>query len=469
MPDWTGSFHRPHMTTEKFMKMKADYIAKNGYTITVPGLSDIIKIPIEKPMTENEVKAWKRRDYKSFSPERYEEIKRMKQKRRDKFLAMLASPTPHIVNNVGSIMTSIDDAQDCLATLAWIGMLAIKTAPRIMGKFIAGPVGWMVAASEMLNTLQRFGLNKIPALETQTAMWKGQHASTTSRKARVKTTAKTMKWAPSKYRLIEAAQVTRDIFGYGLCLGPLVGFAIQSVTGPYRRITGAKVNVKVPWPDLHHWGKIARRYKHSVPAYIASGLQTDDEEVMLITIANYLSQQELLVSTQNWNALDNVENIDEIEKLAPVPQNPLTLEVIEEEGIPLKDLIGWPHSSKPWAMMTDIMNELEQPCNQFQDDFIELHKNDWWSYAFGALNNEATCYTFTTAEGEGQVEYSYTASAVVIQVLTNVHLYPDPATPPEKMQAFADKIDIWEAMEIKPDIRLIMDFCKSAGIALLPF
>jgi len=469
MPEWTASFRRPKMTTEKFMAMKAKYVAKHGYTITVPGLSDIIVINFDKPMTEKEVKAWKRRDYKDFSPERYEDIKRMKQKRKDKFLAMLASPTPHIVNNAGSIMTSIDNAQDCLSTLAWIGMLAIKTAPRILGPLLAPGIGWTMAAADMLNTLQRCGIKKIPALSSQTAMWKTEHASTVSRKTRVKSMAKTMKWAPSKYRIIEGAQVTKDVFGFGLCLGPLVGFAIQSVTGPYRRITGEKVNVKVPWPDLGHWSKVAHRFMYGAPTYMGSGLQTDPEEVMLMTMADYLSRQELFVSTQNWNALDNVENVDEIEQMAPIPWHPLTLEVIEEEGIPLKDLIGWPHNSKHSALLTDIMNELEQPCNGFQNDFMELHKDDWWGYAFGALNNDATCYTFATAEGEDQVEYSYTATAVVGQVLTNFKLYPDPATAPEKMQAFADKIDIWEAMEIKPDIRLIMDFCKDTGIGLLPF
>lgn len=469
MPDWTAPFRRPRVTTESFKKLKADYVAKHGYTMTVPGLSDIIVLNLEEPMTAAETDAWKRRDWKYFSPVRYEGIRLMKKKRKDKFLAMLASPSPHVVNNAGSLMTSIDNAQDALATLTYIGMLAIKTAPRILGGLLGGPVGWCAWASEMLNALQYFWRGKVPVLSSQTAMWKAEHASTVSRKARVKMAAKTMKWAPDKYRIIEGAQVSKDIFGIGLCLGPIVGFAIEAIAGPYRRLLGQKVNVKVPWPDLDYWTRTAQLCTVGTVVYAGSGLQTDPEEVLLIAAANYLSGQELAVGLQGWNALDNVENIDEIEKMAPVPTNPLTLEVIEEEGINVADVIGWPHSSKPWALLTDVMNELDQPCNQFQDDFIELHKSDWWAYAFGALNNDATCQTFTLAEGEGQVEYSYTATAVVGQVLTNLKLCPDVNTPPEKMQAFADKIDIWEAMEIKPDIRLIMDFCALEGIHLENF
>ena len=52
MADWTAPFHRPKMTTEEFKKMKAEYVAKHGYTMTVPGLSDIVHIGVPNKMTE---------------------------------------------------------------------------------------------------------------------------------------------------------------------------------------------------------------------------------------------------------------------------------------------------------------------------------------------------------------------------------------------------------------------------------
>lgn len=469
MPDWTAPFHRSHMTTEKFKKMKAKYVAKHGYTMTVPGLSDIIRVDFDQPLDEGEVKAWKRKDYDYFSPERYEDIKKMKQKRKEKFLNMLGSPTPHIVNNAGSIMTSIDDAQDALGTLAFVGLIAIKAAPRLLGGLLSGPVGWTMAAADMLNTMQHLGAKKIPSLSSQMAMWRAEHNAAQSRKVQVMRAAKTMKWLPTKGRVIEAAQVAKDVFGIGLCLGPIVGFAIEAVAGPYRRLTGAKVQVKTAHPWWPGWTRGAQIAMRSAPCYAGSGLQTEDDEVMLMSMANYLCRQEVAVGMKGWNAMEEVENIDDIELKAPVPKNILTQEVILEEGLAIDGNIGWPHSSKAWALMTDIVNELDGPCQGFANDFDAMHKKDWWPYAFDGLNNDATCYTLATAEGEEQIKYEYTATVNVAQILTQFDLYPDPATPKAKMYEFAYQIETWEMMSIKPTLRDIMVFCDDKKISLIHF
>lgn len=469
MPDWTAPFHRAHMTTEKFKKMKADYVAKYGYTMRIPGLSDIIVVKFDQSLDEGEVKAWKRKDWKYFSPERYEDIKKMKQRRKEKFLNMLGSPTPHIVNNAGSIMTAIDDAQDALGTLAFIGLLAMKAAPRLLGGLLGGPVAWTMFAADTLNAMQHLGVKKVPGLQSQMAMWQAEHNSAQSRKAQAMRAAKTMKWLPTQGRIIEAAQVSRDVFGIGLCLGPIVGFAIEAVAGPYRRLTGAKVQVKTAHPWWPGWTRGAQIAMRSAPCYMGSGLQTEDEEVMLMTMSNYLCRQEVFVGMNGWNAMEEVENIDEIELMAPIPKNILTQEVIVEEGLAVDGNIGWPHSSKPWALMTDIVNELDAPCQGFSNDFDAIHKEDWWPYGFDGLNNDATCYTLATVEGEEQIKYSYTASAKTAQVLTQFDLYPDPETPDSKMEEFANQIDIWEMMSIEPDLRLITDFCDGSGILLINF
>jgi len=457
------------MTTEKFKEMKAKYVAKHGYTMTVPGLSDIIKIGMFDPITHEEEKAWKRKDRAFFSEKRWDDINKEKKKKKEKFLAMLGSPTPHIVNNAGSIMTSIDNAQDCLGTLGFIGQLAIKTAPRLLGAALSWPVALALGAAEMLNTLGHLGHKKVPRLGGQHAVHSQYMADSKGTKFKMVKAAKTMKWCPRQGRVIEAAQVTADVFGIGICLGPLVGFAIEAVTGPMRRISGKKVNVKVPWLDVEPWTGYAQRTLFSDPVYIGAGLQTEDEEVTMVMMAHYLAAQEISVAHENWNPLDNVENIDEIEKLAPKPTNILTQEVIAEEGINVDDIVGWPHSSKPWALLTDVVNELDQPCQQFQDDFVKLHKNDWWPYAFGALSRDSFGYTMETAEGRGSVTCDLSAYAVVGVTLTQFDMCPDPNTAEPKMKAFADQINMWEAQGIRPTLDLITRFCDLEEILLGPF
>lgn len=46
MPDWTAPFHMPRITTEEFLRKKAEYVAKNDYRYTIPEFDDIFHIPI---------------------------------------------------------------------------------------------------------------------------------------------------------------------------------------------------------------------------------------------------------------------------------------------------------------------------------------------------------------------------------------------------------------------------------------
>jgi len=466
MPDWTAPFHRAKMTTDEFIAMKANYIAKNGYTITVPGLDDIIKINFERAMSEQEITDWKNRNYDKFAPERYEAIKAMKAKRKEKFLRMLGSPTPHIVNNAGSIMTALDDAQDAISTLGVVGAVAVKAAPRVIGEAISGPVGWTLAAADMLNTVQHLGVKKLPAMTSKRQIEAMTGENLRTKKGRLKAIKKIGKKFPTKAFLIEGLQVTENIFGVGICLGPIVGFVLDSVFGPYRVITGKPCDVSLPIPTVSTLTKIGQVVQRASIPYFASDLMTSNEEVLTMMLAYYLSCQEMLTMQSDWSALDKVENLEDVELLAPTPKNVLTREVIEEEGIDVDSVVGWPHSSKPWALTGDIANELERPANKFVQDYMALHQHDWWGYAFSALATGATFYQLGNLEAEDAVQYDYTAVSKTGMILCQFGKYPDPDQPAEKLTMFSDQIDLWEAIGEKPTFLSITKFCDDHGILL---
>jgi len=464
MADWTAPFHMPKYTTEQFKEMKAKYVAKHGYTITVPGLSDIVHIGIEKKMTAEETNIWKARNYDSIPEPRLSEIRKMKQKRKDKFLAMLGSPTPHIVNNAGSLMTSIDDAQDALATLAFMGRIAVAVAPRIIGGILSGPVGWAMSAAEMLNMMQHLGYKKLGSKKGKRAKDAATQDNPKSKLQKVVKAAKLKGAFPTKGRIIEGLQVSDNVFGIGICLGPLVGFAIESVTGPMRRIGGAKVDVKVPWPILDHFTMKAQRQARSQLAYIGAGLQTTNEEVIGMAMANYLGKQQILTDTQEWNAFDTVDDIDKIELLAPVPENILTREVIEEEGIDIESVVGWPHSGKGWALTSDLMNEYDTPCKEYSQDYMKLHDHDWFGYAFGALSTQATSYTLAAVEGEDQVQYDYTAQSKFTHIMLDNGLVLTEGQSPEKIALVVAEMERLDMEKEKPTLRNMMEFYTENNI-----
>ena len=469
MPDWTAPFTMPKYTTDEFRKLKADYVAKYGYTITFPGLSDIIRIPIEIPMTDKEIKDWKARRYDQFSEQRLYDIKKMKQKRKDKFLAMLGSPAPEIVRNAGALMTSIDDAQDALFTIGAMGATAMRFSPPPLAAAIALPTGLILTAANALSIIGMLGHQRLPGKMSKRAWQKKTDIDPWSKKGRIKYAQHLVKTFPVKAGIIQALQTTNEIFGFGLSLGPIVGLFIDIFAGPVRRILGDRVDVKLPIPSYDELTRTAQKASRSNAMYWSIGVQTRDEEVLTMMFSHWLSQLALYSGTKDLPGWTNFENLDDLELMARRPENILTLEVIQEEGLLLDDICGWPHNSKPWAAATDIVNEYSAPCQDYLLEYMAIHNHDWIGYVFATLSGDATFYTMATAEGELQIEYDYTATSKACSILLENRLYPDPEQAAAKIQLLADRLDSWESLSIKPTLRSISEFCEVAAIDLIKF
>lgn len=469
MPDWTASFTIPKYTSKEFRKMKAAYVAKHGYTITFPGLYDVIKIPIEKPMTEQEEIDWKAKRWGKFSESRLYELKRYKKKRLDKFLAMLASPAPEVISNVGSFMTSIDNAQDCLFTIAAMGWLSMRFAPPPIAAAIAIPTGAVMTAAGALDIIQSVGKKGLPGITAKRDWQKKTGIDPWSKKGRIKYAKHLVKTFPKKAIGVQALQVTGDVFGVGLSLGPLVGLFIDTVAGPVRRIFGDKVTVKLPIPTYSEFCAAAQHAGRTTFAYFHPGVQTKDEEVLTMMLAHWHSQLVLFSESRDKPDWTNFNDPEDLELQMPKPTNILTLEVIKEAGINVDEVCNWPHSGKPWAPLSELVEEYEKPCQAYFEEYMGMHDKDWIGYIFKTLACDAHFYTMAIAEGEDQVAYDYTATSKACSILLENRLIPDPEQASEKTQLLADQIDRWEAADIKPTLRLIVEFCRNNEISLVSF
>jgi len=469
MPDWTAPFHRPHMTTEEFKKQKAEYVAKYGYTIDLPGLSDIIHLKAEKPLTEDEVKAWKRKDVAFFSPERYEDIRKMKQKRKERYLQMLGSPTPHVVRTAGSILTSIDDAQDALTTLHVIGRIALKFAPRILGRIFAGPVGWILTASDIMNLIMKIGyMGTLPMVSKRTKDT-ATAENPFSKKAKIKRATRMLRTFPSKGEIIEILQTTDQVFGVGICLGPIVG-AIQDIAfGSYRMLLGQPVTLNPGLPVVPPWTAAAQRSCKGMTLYMGAGHVTDDQEMLEMMAASYFAQQELLVGQESGWTLDHIVDVQHTEVLAPMPTNVLTQEVIAEEGKPLGEVTGWPHNGQPWGATSDIVNEYDSPATAQLRAFMDKHQHDWMGFSVGNLATGSAMHSMSNIEGEGVVSYDYTAQSKLASIMLENGLTLSQEQPAEQIQKMATWIDQLEFENVKPTLKSILGFVAREGIKLEKF
>lgn len=469
MPDWTAPFTIPKYTTEEFRKLKADYIAKYGYTITFPGLDDIIKIPLHKPMTDQEIDNWTLKRWDQFSEERLYQLRKWKQDRKDRFLAMLASPAPDVVTNTGALMTCIDDAQDALFTLAGLGVLAMRFSPPPVAAVLSLPTGVALTGASALNVINSFGRQKLPSKISKRAWQKKTGIDPWSKKGRIKYARHLVKSFPVKAGILQALQTTNEIFGVGLSLGPIVGLFIDSIAGPVRGIFGASVKVDYNIPTFDEVTHASQKFLRNNPAYYYTPLQTSDEEVITMAMSHWLSTSTLYAGTKDVPGWENFQNLQDIEIRIRTPTNILTREVIQEEGLDPDTITVWPHNSKPWAPLTDIAAEYSTPAQEFFNEYMRLHDKDWLGYIYKTLACDATFYTLATAEGEDQVEYDYTAQSKAASILLENRLYPDPDQPAETLKLLADRLDLWEAGNISPSLRDILEFCDRNAVSIIPF
>jgi len=356
MPDWTAPFHTPKLSDDEYKRQKAAYTAKHGHTITIPGLFDIIKIRTEEPMTALEDYWWKRKQWDKFGPVRLEEVRKQKQKRKERYMAMLASPTPAIMQNAGTIMCAIDDAQDAISTMACIGQLAKKVGPRIVGRYLKGPTGMLILASDCLNMVQQTAQYCMMPMYGKRGGEDLARGSPKLGKSRLKKAFNTQGRLPTKGDWIQGLQTTEQVFGFGISLGPIVGLAQDIMWASVRARPGEFVDIKFPIPDLKEWVAKSMRFVKSASALFGHLWSTDDDDILLWTSAVNLSFQTLMSYTQDWNPLEQLDEVEFLELQAPVPQNTLTLEVIDEGPIPLQACCGWPQTNEMWSTIHDLMD-----------------------------------------------------------------------------------------------------------------
>jgi len=449
------------MTDEKFAAQKAAYTAKHGYTITIPGLSDILKIRTHEPMTKQEHKWWRARKYEMFSPLRLDQLKKEKEKRRKKYLAMLASPTPAVVQNAGSIMTSIDDAQDAISTLAAVGQIARTVAPKVLGKVLAGPVGVLLVTSDILNLVQQSAMYCIAPMAGKKAGEELARASPKNYKARLKKRLNTSKKLPTQADWIQGLQTTEQVFGVGISLGPIVGLAQDIIFGEVRSRLGTHVDVKLPIPDFQSWYKTAQKACKALGLLFSWPFETDDEDILLWIACAQLAFQQLFVVNQDWNPLEMVSSMEDLEVAALEPDHTLTIEVIREGPVDPDKVIGWPQNNKRWIPLTQLAERTQETATNNMTDFLKRNKHSWTGYVGGLCATQSAMYAMACLEGEDDVAYDHSMQLKAATTMLKHGYFLNPNQPMEKFLLFEAFLDDCEKAQWNPTIEEIKKFCHA--------
>ena len=504
MPDWLASFHLPKFTDEKFEKQKEAYNKKFGYTVTVPAFGDVIQLKRFPPLTEKETKLWtgkipvsemprhdltveeidtwirtkkgspprtrtlnaeEQKEYRAnaknlIPAERLAEIKTEKENKRRKYLAMLGSPSPKIVRSAGAVLTSLDDAQDAISTLACIGKIAAVVAGGTTAAVLSGPVGWLAAAATMLQMINPY--SKLKRSKTAPKMvelqWikgksgkyivgrKGKKDAESatdknpfSKKARAKTAANIKKFKPSLANAIEALQVTSGIFGVGVSIGPLMGFAQDVAAGLWRAAKGEKVSWKSEPPPITGSAASAMKALKAQAVFHGFPWKSDMTDEIASMMASNLALQVVEPYLKEWNPLEQVENLANVEISAPRPTDVLTLEIIEESGKSLDDVCNWPQNGEQWISLGELQDKTAQQAAENLTRFAQDNPNSIEAFIAGQNAHDFALGVIEAIEGPGHVsiEYSITERIILI-ILDNGWEYPKDIT-----EAQVEKFEDW--------------------------
>jgi len=461
MPDWLAPFTVPKLTDEEYAKQKAEYTAKHGYSITIPGLSDIIKIRTEDPMTALENYWWKKKQWDKFSPKRLEEVGKQKEKRRARYLQMLASPTPAVFQNAGSIMTAIDDAQDAISTMAAIGQLGRKVAPKVLGKALKGPVGLLTVASDALNLAQSTAMYCMAPMFGKRDGEQLARGSPKTLKQKLKKRLNLKAKLPTKGDYIQGLQTTDQIFGFGISLGPIVGLAQDIFMGSVRTKPGEFIDIKFPVPDIKYWAKAAYRFVKTGALLFGNPWRTDDEDCLLWFAAAQLSFQMVFSTYGAWNPLENIENIEDLEIKAPEPWHQLTIEVINEGPMPPQEVMGWPQTGSLWARVPHIIDRTQDVAVYNWTQFQDRNKHSWAGWLAGNSVREASGYALACLEGAQDVYYEHWIPYAVATTMMQNGIFLDPLQDTKKFELFNTFLEDCEETLWNPSLENIKQFCSS--------
>jgi len=528
MADYTAPFQLPEFTDEEYEKKKADYVAEHGYTVTVPRLGDIIHVRRKKPMTEQEKVLWYSGRRNEIPERRLMNLYKQKERSREKYNRMLASPIPNWTSAYTAILTAWDNVQDVLITLAAIGRIALKFVPRLIFGWLAWPVTLLWLLSEIMSMIAAPSMCILNPMACKRKMKKEMARRRKMLRARHKAPesgtkafyeiqknklkrgfkgyAKSGGYLPSFSDGVQALQVTKDVYGVGLSIGPIFGLAYDLISGGVRWVIGQKVSFKNAPSDIEIYRKATDK-KHEYARWkrpktkmtksefiawkekkIASGTwgvrskqdcdclkaakisqhtygwkhQTVWAEETAVYCMTEIAGQNVRNVLNHWNPMENVEGLEHIEIEAYNEPNPLIEEMLREEGFDPEKGIAWPSLGKRWATYEEIQTSLAPVAAWNFEHFCENCKEEGLK---GVMENAAIefgLHNIAMLEGTRSIEIQYHAALDIGETLLN-HNYSFPLSITEKQIIdFAQWTQDCEDTNTRPGLNEILAHAKNS-------
>jgi len=315
----------------------------------------------------------------------------------------MESPTPQVVRSIGAYSTMVDNAQDTLVTAAMLSRIAIKLFPKF-GRRIAPVYGIAATGADILNVMALFTLLPFIAKTLKRGHFSWSSLNPFSKEMRSRRAAKMMQWKPTWGDVIQALQVSDSVCGFGICLGPLIGWAEDFVAGEVRDAKGQKVTWSPGAQRMRKYVRIAAATLLHMPMLAMGGeTMTDDEHLAML----YATLGAIRVVSPTWAEEDSIaQEPDPTGYMvkAPQPQDPITIDVLQELGVDIEATSVWPATGKPWSSI-DELTEIPRPAVMDNLRALILRNNKQErGILIGGLINQISSEALSLYAGEHNVE-----------------------------------------------------------------
>jgi len=249
-----------------------------------------------------------------------------------------------------------------------------------------------------------------------------------------------------------------------------VGLAQDLFVGAVKHKYGVPIKVKMMPPDPTAWTRSVYRSIKSLGAALTYPIMTDDEEVYTWFAASTFGFQYLHDAVKDWHPCDMVDDIPNLQIHAPIPEDPLTLEVIEEEGIPLQDVVGWPQTNEKWSTFEELADVTRWGVAENLERFVLRNKHSFLGLAGAMTSIESSRFALATIESEAEVDTDFTPAVKIATKMleSSYSLRPDQSL--ALRQGFALYLHHCNFTAYNPSMNEIQSYCSGpAGIELQQF
>jgi len=396
------------------------------------------------------------------------------------------------------------------AAAAIVSGRGVALAARLGLRLIPG-LGVAILISDMLNTLSLLGMmgNVLYAFlcagpkealaagvpmalfkrALQGEAWRWLRSNPFGTAARLRRKSAALGKLPSFWNLLEVAQTTDQLFGYGASFGGLVGTLVETAnaaalasqgvsitvnTTQLQRSFGASLNEPLVErsPAELHLARQAGRVLASVPLLLLRVEEFADDDVLLILTSYAVAWDTVSRQLRGhpWQAPFAEASLGDF--LPPVELDPLTLDALAAEGVALPSPARWPIEGAPVALTGDqYTRRVGLPAGAALSRWLLARRHTELAPFVGAIMASVVeLWVYTLDEDAELAAWELTADSRVIHSLAEEGLLPSLADPPEALWRF------WQAaraiLEARPHqtlvARQLRELAAAHGVTLVP-